>query len=249
MEGTRQHGSIINAGIIALAGLMLAAAIAYGLSAVGSGLEQRSANEVTVTGSARTHVRADRAMWTIHASGQADTITTAIQQANGSLESVRQFLVAGGLTADEIALDALSTSVNYVWMDGTYTSEVASYSAYRTLTVRSDDVDLVSRLSIDLGSLLETGVIVTAYNPEYYVTTLPDLRPQLLNEAVADAKVRAEAMLEVVDGTVTTVRSMRAGPFQVSTPDSVDVSDYGMYDTSTIDKTVTATVSVTFGTA
>jgi uncharacterized protein len=44
------------------------------------------------------------------------------------------------------------------------------------------------------------------------------------------------------------VRAVRSGPFQVSTPDSVDVSDYGMYDTSTIDKTVTATVSVTFRT-
>lgn len=248
MNLTNEQGSIVTTVTVGIAGVLLAAAIAYGLHTVGTGISQRATNEVTVTGSARTEVRSDRAVWTIHASGQADSIPAAIQQTNGALDAVSQFLISGGLPADEVRLDALATSVNYVWFDGTYTSEIASYSAYRSLTVRTDDVDLVARLSIELGTLLETGVVVTAYNPEYYVTTLPALRPQLLNEAVADAKVRAEAMLEVVGGTVTTVRSMRSGPFQVSTPDSVDVSDFGLYDTTTIDKTVTATVSVTFGT-
>jgi len=248
MNGSHQQGSIVNAVVLGLGALVLAAALAFGLSSVGSGLANRSANEVTVTGSARAQVRSDRVVWTIYANDQADTIASAIQATNGALDAVTQFLIAGGVPNDEIALDALSTSVNYVWLDGTYTSEIASYSAYRSLTVRSDDVDLVARLSLDLGNLLETGVVVSANSPQFYVTTLPDLRPALLNEAVADAKVRAEAMLEVVGGSVTAVRSMRSGPFQVSTPDSVDVSDFGIYDTSTIDKTVTATVSVTFGT-
>jgi hypothetical protein len=54
--------------------------------------------------------------------------------------------------------------------------------------------------------------------------------------------------VKVVEGRVGEVRAIRSGPFQVSAPDSVDVSDYGMYDTSTIDKTITATVSVNFTT-
>jgi hypothetical protein len=107
-------------------------------------------------------------------------------------------------------------------------------------------VALIDRLSREFGVVLETGVGVNAWAPEYYVTSLPDLRPQLLEEAVADALVRAESMVEVTGGTVGEVRAVRSGPFQVSTRDSVDVSDYGMYDTSTVEKTVTATVSVTF---
>jgi len=114
--------------------------------------------------------------------------------------------------------------------------------------VRSDDVELIDRLSREFGSLLSSGIGVNAYSPEYYVTSLPELRPQLLEAAVADALVRAEAMVSVVEGSIGGVRAIRSGPFQVSAPDSVDVSDYGMYDTSTIDKTVTATVSVTFTT-
>jgi hypothetical protein len=87
---------------------------------------------------------------------------------------------------------------------------------------------------------------VTAFQPEYLISDLPALRPQLQAQAVEDALVRAEAMLAVVGGQVGTVRSIRSGPFQVSAPDTVDVSDYGMYDTSTIRKSVGATVSVTF---
>jgi hypothetical protein len=36
------------------------------------------------------------------------------------------------------------------------------------------------------------------------------------------------------------------GVFQVTAPNSTDVSDYGVYDTSTLRKDVTAVVNVTF---
>ena len=42
--------------------------------------------------------------------------------------------------------------------------------------------------------------------------------------------------------------SVKSGPFQVTTPDSTMTSDMGAYDTSSIDKTITSTVSVTFKT-
>jgi uncharacterized protein len=47
-------------------------------------------------------------------------------------------------------------------------------------------------------------------------------------------------------GSVGALTSVRSGVFQVTTPDSTMTSDGGAYDTSSIDKTVTSTVSVTF---
>lgn len=233
---------------IIVAAALLAVALGGGLWVVGTAIGARNPDEITVTGSARTSVTSDRAVWTIAANDQADDITTAIARTNGALDSVSRFLTDGGIAADEIVLDALSTTVNYEWVNGNLTSQVSSYGAYRNLTVRTDDVELVARLSSQLGDVLEAGVIVSAHRPEFYVTTLPDLRPELLRGAVADAQTRAQAMLDVVGGSIVSIRSMRSGPFQVSTPDSVDVSDGGVYDTSTIHKTVTATVSVTFTT-
>jgi uncharacterized protein len=233
---------------LVLAALLLAIGGGGGLYAVSQALSSRTAEGVTVTGSARVDVRADRAVWTINAFEQAPDVATAVARTEAAIEAVTAYLLAGGVDAEQIQLDGLATSINYNWTDNGMTSEIVSYSAYRNLRVRSDDVDLIDRLSRDFGSLLSSGIGVNAYAPEYYVTSLPALRPQLLEAAVGDALVRARAMVAVVDGSVGGVRAIRSGPFQVSTPDSVDVSDYGMYDTSTIDKTVTATVSVTFTT-
>jgi hypothetical protein len=44
------------------------------------------------------------------------------------------------------------------------------------------------------------------------------------------------------------VLAVRSGPIQVTTPDSTDRSAGGIYDVSTINKTITATVSVDFKT-
>lgn len=231
---------------IVLAALIVGGAGGFGLLAVGDGLTQRAGDGVTVTGSARLEVDADRAVWTIDAYEQAPDVATAVGRVDDAIEAVTAYLVAGGIDADRIELNGLSTNINYVWTDQGMTSEISGYSAFRNLRVRSDDVLLIDRLSRGFGELLTTGIGVTAYQPEYLISDLQALRPQLQAAAVEDALTRAEAMLEVVGGEVGTIRSIRSGPFQVSAPDSVDVSDYGMYDTSTIRKSVGATVSVTF---
>lgn len=233
---------------IVVAALLLALGGGGGLFAMAQALASRNADGVTVTGSARIEVSADRVAWTINASEQAFDVATAVARTESAIEAVSSYLIDGGVAPEQIQLDGLATNINYIWTDNGMTSEISGYSAHRNLRVRSDDVALIDRLSRDFGSLLSSGIGVNAYAPEYYVTSLPALRPQLLEAAVSDALIRAEAMVSVVGGSVGGVRAVRSGPFQVSTRDSVDVSDYGMYDTTTIDKTVTATVSVTFAT-
>jgi hypothetical protein len=51
-----------------------------------------------------------------------------------------------------------------------------------------------------------------------------------------------------VGGSLGSLANVKAGPIQITTPDSTMTADYGAYDTSTINKTVSATVSVTFST-
>lgn len=233
---------------IIVAAIVLAGGMTAGLFAVGNGLAMRGVEGVTVTGSARIDVDADRVVWVISAFDQAADVATAVRRTEASLEAVQRYLIQGGLSADDVTLEALSTSTNYFWIEGSQSSEISSYSANRSLRIRSDDVVLVDQLSRDFGTVLIGGVSANAWTPEFYITSLPELRPELLEQAVADALVRAEAMLRVTGGEVDSVRAIRSGPFQVSAPDSVDVSDYGMYDTSTIRKTVTSTVTVTLST-
>lgn len=154
----------------------------------------------------------------------------------------------GGISLDSLTLGPVSTYGQEEWVNGNSTGRILNYRATRDITVRTKDVQLVSKLSQNIGTLLQTGVSVNNYGPQYYISTLAELRPQLLEAAMLDAKVRAEAITKAVGGSVGAVISVRSGVFQVTTPDSTMTSDGGAYDTSTIEKTVTSTVSVTFKT-
>jgi uncharacterized protein len=58
--------------------------------------------------------------------------------------------------------------------------------------------------------------------------------------------VRARALVETTGGRIGRLRSVDVGVFQVTAPNSTQVSDYGVYDTSTLDKDVIAVVNASF---
>jgi hypothetical protein len=244
--------SIINSGektrsiTVIAASLIMALAVGGGLVKVGAGFAARTDNGITVTGSAKTTATADNVVWTLNVALSRPLVADAVKKVGADVDAVSEYLTKGGIPADALTLGSVSTYANEEWQNGNNTGRILSYRASRDITVRTSDVQLVYKLSQGIGSLLQSGVTVNNYGPQYYISTLSELRPQLLEEAMKDAKTRAEAITKAVGGSVGAVQSVKSGVFQVTTPDSTIVSDGGTYDTSTIDKTVTSTVSVTF---
>jgi hypothetical protein len=228
------------------ASLIMALAVGGGLVRVGAGFASRTDNGITVTGSAKTSATADNVAWTLNVALSSQLVADAVKKVGSDVDAVSAYLTKGGIPASALTLGAVSTYANEEWQNGNNTGRILSYRASRDITVRTTDVQLVYKLSQGIGSLLQSGVNVNNYGPQYYISTLPDLRPQLLEEAMLDAKTRAVAITKAVGGSVGAVQSVKSGVFQVTTPDSTMVSDGGAYDTSTIEKTVTSTVSVTF---
>ena len=231
---------------VIVAAVILAIALGGGLTKVGSGFAARSANGITVTGSAKTEATADNVVWTLNVSLTRPTVAEAVTKVGNDVASVSKYLAEGGIPADALTLGSVSTYANEQYVNGNNTGKILNYRASRDVVVRSKDVELVSKLSQGIGTILQQGVTVNNYGPQYYLSTLPKLRPQLLEEAMKDAKIRAEAITKAVGGKVGSVQSVRSGVFQVTTPDSTMTQDTGAYDTSSIEKTVTSTVSVTF---
>ena len=228
------------------ASLIMALAVGGGLVKVGAGFAARTDNGITVTGSAKTTATADNVVWTLNVALSRPLVADAVKKVGADVDAVSAYLTKGGISADALTLGSVSTYGNEEWQNGNNTGRILSYRASRDITVRTSDVQLVYKLSQGIGTLLQSGVTVNNYGPQYYISTLSDLRPQLLEEAMKDAKTRAVAITKAVGGSVGSVQSVKSGVFQVTTPDSTMVSDGGAYDTSTIDKTVTSTVSVTF---
>ena len=233
---------------IIVSAVIIALALGVGLTQVGTGFATRAGNGITVTGSAKTSAVADNAVWTLSVSLSSPTVGAAVKKVDSDVAALSSYLTQGGIAADALTLGAVSTYANEEYVNGNSTGRILSYRASRDVTVRTNDVQLVSKLSQGIGTLLGTGINVNNYGPQYYISNLPELRPELMSEAMKDAKLRAESLTKAVGGSLGSLANVKAGPIQITTPDSTMTADYGAYDTSTINKTVSATVSVTFNT-
>ena len=233
---------------VAVAVVLLAASLAWGLQRVGDGIARRGGDTVSVRGTAQRNVKADRAVWKLSVSQSADNAAAAISGVNGGVDEVLAFLKKNGVADDAVALGSISNYANKEYVDGNATGRVLSYEANREVIIRLADVDKVAALAADLGEVLARGVNIYTGGPEYYLDSLSTLRPELLAEAMVDAQARAESLLGAVDSEVGNVRSVSSGPFQVTARDSTDVESGGYFDTASIEKTVIATVLVEFTT-
>ena len=231
------------AATILIAAVIVSLALGVGLTKVGTGFASRSSDGIVVTGSAKIDAVADNAVWTLSIQNTGKTPGTAVASIASGIDALKKYLIDGGITEDQLTLGPVSSYPTEEYSNGNATGRILSYRASREVTVRSKDVQLISKLSQGIGSLLATGINANNYGPQYYISNLPELRPKLMAEAMKDAKVRAEALTKAVGGNIGALVNVKAGPIQITTPDSTMTADFGAYDTTTIEKTVTATVS------
>jgi len=115
------------------------------------------------------------------------------------------------------------------------------------MEVRSGDVDKIAVIAREATELINQGILIESNAPQYYNTKIGDLKIEMLGEAAKDAKTRAEQIANSTGNSIGAVRSAKMGVLQITPPDSTEVSDSGMYDTSSIEKDMTAVVNISFG--
>lgn len=207
-----------------------------------------SRSGIEVTGSAVEVVKSDSASWDLDISTNSKDKKQAYDKLVANKAIVVSYLKGKGFKDEDI--DIKNTNAYPVFKispdTGEALNDVDHYSITQTLRISSTDLDLIKAVSLDAENLLNKGIDVKSNPPAYFYTKLGDLKIKLLNEASEDAKRRAQAMLKSTGNRAGAIKSVKAGVFQITTPNSTEVSDYGVYDTSTIDKKVTAVTQVTF---
>ncbi|HEX2092147.1 MAG TPA: SIMPL domain-containing protein [Longimicrobiaceae bacterium] len=231
-------------GLVALAaGLVLAALL--GAGAIRSA--KRAGDQIEVTGSARRPIRSDYAVWRLSVSAQSLTPQEAYGALRGDADQVRAFLQRSGVPDSLVTVRPVETErLNRILENGMDSGELVGYRLTQRFEVRSADVDGITVLSQRANELINQGVPLVSAAPEYLYTKLADVRTQMLAEATKDARERAEAIARSAGSGIGAVRSARMGVFQITPRNSTEVSDYGIYDTSSLEKDITAVVRVTF---
>jgi uncharacterized protein len=203
---------------------------------------------ITVKGSTRQRIVSDSAVWTIAVSGRGKTLPDAYEALAAGSGRVRSFLHDAGFSDAEIGEAAIDTSTHYNRdPEGNLTREVAEYTLERRFIVTTPDVQRVHQSAGRVTELIREGVLVNSRAPDYYYSDLAQLRVDLMAAASADARARAEQIASNTGCRLGVLRSAHMGVIQITEPLSTEVSGYGLYDTSTIEKDVRAVVTATFG--
>lgn len=207
----------------------------------------RDEQVIRVKGSTRKRIHSDRAVWRIFVRGEAKELKEAFAVLDRGIQRVRKFLKEHGFEDVEIGLGSIDTTTHYVRnKKGQQTRQIESYTLSRTFFVTTGDVRRVLHTTGEVTQLIQEGVLVISCAPEYYYTGLAGLKVELMSTASADARARADKIAEAAGCRVAEVRSARMGVLQITQPYSTEVSDYGIHDTSTIDKDVRAVVTAEF---
>lgn len=207
----------------------------------------RSSVTITVTGSASENIRSDFAVWRGYFAAESGSLTDAYARLKESKEKVNSYLISKGFSQDKIVISSINTINLYVNDNqGMPTSEISGYRLSQDVSIESNDVDKIDNLSRDVTDLINEGIEITSLPPEFTYTKLGELKVDLIGKAAKDAKQRAETMANSTDNSIGEIRSSRMGVMQINAKNSTEVSDYGMNNTNSIDKTVTAVVSMSF---
>ena len=230
---------------IAILGLLLAFGLIF---AVKVGVSSVSKNSVTVTGSAYEIVQSDSGNLEISLNVRRPNKALAYSQAKKQLPVIIDYLKSKGFDVDkDVDVKSINGYVSYkLAPNGMSTNEIAYYNLSQPISIKSDDVNKIKDVSLDIVSLMDKGIDIEVRNTSYSYSKLSDLKVKLLESATTDAKQRAAAMLKSTHNSVGHIQSVRMGVFQITPVDSTDVSDMGINDTSTIDKKITAVANVVF---
>ncbi|ADI02077.1 MAG TPA: SIMPL domain-containing protein [Syntrophothermus lipocalidus] len=228
--------------ILALGLIVSSSIVTWGLLRV-----KAAGNTITVTGSAKKEIVSDLAVWTGNFSVRTKDLKTGYNQLKVNEATVKKYLIEQGIPEKDIEFSSINTSTNYViGPSGQYTSEIESYVLNEEVKVQSKDVQKLKQLALQATDLMNQGLEFQSYPPQYFYTKLPELKVKMLSLATQDAKRRAEEIAGNAGSKVGALRSARMGVFQITPRYSNEISDYGINDTSSLEKEITAVVSCSF---
>ncbi len=208
---------------------------------------KRGDEAITVTGSAKRRITSDLVVWNAGVAAQATQLADSYRQLADSIPKIKQYLLSKGIPEEQMTVSSITTTtIKRKDSDGNETSEVTGYTLSQQVEVRSSDVQKIAQIAREATELINQGILIESTAPKYYYTKVGDLKVEMLGEAAKDAKERAAKIASSTGNSIGSVRSAKMGVLQITAADSTDVSDYGVYDTTTIEKDMTAVVNVSF---
>lgn len=213
----------------------------------GIGNIKNKQNTISITGSAKKQFKSDFVVWRGTYTAQSVNLPEAYSVLKTETDKVKNYLKSRGLKDSDMVFTSITTVPNYVVLaNGQISSKVESYRLMQTVEISSHDVDGITSISRQSTELINQGIDFQSNAPEYYYTKIGDLKIDMLSLATKDAMMRAEQIAKATGGKIGKLRSAKMGVFQITPLYSTDVSDSGIYNTTSINKEITGVMTCEF---
>lgn len=205
-------------------------------------ISTRNEQSIRVVGQGVKSVTSDVAKWNI----TINKNTNVINQNEGpkliqkDLLKVKKYLNTNGITDKDILIEPINSYANYG------NNGISGYSFSQRIEARCNDVEKLEKIVLDIDAMSKEGIYLQNSNIEYYISNLADLKAEMLALATVDAKARAQEIANSSGNKICSLLSAKSGVFMIRKPLSTDVSDYGIYNTSSKEKEIAVTVTATF---
>jgi hypothetical protein len=233
--------------------VLLGVALALGLiisTAIGMRTVERikiTNRTISVKGYAEKDIVSDWARWGGSFKVKTAELVAGYAELEADLEKVIAYLKAQGVPEELIVVSSVSTTTQYkLDEEGRHTNEIEAYFLNQSVEIEMSDTALINRISRGSTRLIKEGVEFASHQPEYLYTKLDELKIEMLGKATVNARQRAEQLVTKSGGRIGRLRSASQGVFQITPKYSTEVSSYGTYSTTTIDKKIKAVVTIAY---
>ncbi len=202
---------------------------------------------ITVKGYAERPIASDLAQWSATVTARHAQMTDAGRQMDAARATVLAFLASRGFAAEQVELSPVSIGIRYTKDEkGNNTNQIETYVLTQRVAIGSTDVRRIADTARAASDLIGQGVEIDADAPAYLFTRLDDLKLQMLSEATANARERAQRLISHSPNILGDLRSASQGVFQITPAHSTEVSGSGVNDTASLDKVIKAVVTVEY---
>ncbi|MDD2305986.1 MAG: SIMPL domain-containing protein [Prolixibacteraceae bacterium] len=202
----------------------IALIISFGISAlfIGRSLQRFKAEDrsVSVKGFAEREVKADLAVWIIQTRMANNDLMEGSKAIDEAKNKVIAFMLQNQIKQEEIVVEGIVvTDKKAQQYDNFQQGNAFRYLITQNFQIRSNNVDLLQKVSRMTGELLQVGVFLSNSdygNPlQFYFTKLNEIKPEMITEATQNARKAAQQFANENDSKLGSLKKANQGLFTI----------------------------------
>ena len=197
-------------GVLIIASALVVFSIAFFFSARNF---SKQGSYVEAKGLSEKIVKADTAIWSLGFEIKSNTVEDLYANTEKNITAIKKFLTDKGFEASEINVAPVN-----IYQD-TYRDALFRYNSSNQISVYTKKVDLAKSASNDTLLLVKSGVVLNQNYISFEFSDLNSIKPEMLAEAIKNARDTAEQFAENSDSSLGAVSRGNQVVFDITDKD------------------------------